>query len=60
MTNSPNKNKIYMPNMTEFEEEYYKWEGKYELMDPDKFYENVENVQKKDPLDTPKNDNHYQ
>lgn len=49
-----------MPKLTEFEEEYYKWEGKYEIMDPEKFYENVEYVQKKDPLDTPKNDNHSQ
>jgi len=36
--------------MSEFEEQYYKWEGKYELMDPNKFYsdveDNVENVQK--------------
>ena len=32
---------VDMPKLTEFEEEYYKWEGKYELMDPDKFYENV-------------------
>jgi len=39
-----------MNNMSEFEELYYKWEGKYELMDPNKFYDdiqdNVENVQK--------------
>lgn len=39
-----------MPEMSSFEKEYYKWEGKYELMDPDKFYgdmpDNVENVQK--------------
>jgi hypothetical protein len=39
-----------MPEMSSFEKEYYKWEGKYELMDPDKFYEDmpdyVENVQK--------------
>lgn len=38
------------PGFTEFEESYYKWEGKYELMDPNKFYDdvedNVENVQK--------------
>lgn len=26
------------PGLTEFEEQYYKWEGKYELMDPEKFY----------------------
>lgn len=25
--------------MSEFEEYFYKWEGKYELMDPEKFYE---------------------
>ena len=38
--------------MTEFEEEYYRLEGKYEPLDPEKFYadidEYVENVQKKD------------
>ena len=36
--------------MTEFEKEYYKQEGLYEIMDPNKFYDsiqdNVENVQK--------------
>jgi hypothetical protein len=36
--------------MTEFEELYYKQEGLYEIMDPNKFYDdiqdNVENVQK--------------
>ena len=43
---------VDMPGLTEFEKEFYKWEGKYELMDPDKFYDdihdekNVENVQK--------------
>ena len=38
------------PKLTEFEESYYKWESKYEIMDPNKFYDdiqdNVENVQK--------------
>jgi hypothetical protein len=41
-----------MNEMTEFEELYYKWEGKYIPLDPEKFYadieEYVENVQKKD------------
>ena len=41
-----------MNHMTEFEELYYKWEGKYIPLDPEKFYadieEYVENVQKKD------------
>ena len=36
--------------MTEFEELYYKQEGLYEIMDPNKFYDdipdNVEYVQK--------------
>jgi hypothetical protein len=33
--------------MSEFEELYYKQEGLYEIMDPNKFYEDVvENVQK--------------
>lgn len=44
---------IDMPKLTEFEEEFYKWEGKYELMDPEKFYENVEDVQKKEIIDIP-------
>ncbi len=39
-----------MNHMTEFEELYYKQEGLYEIMDPNKFYDdiqdNVENVQK--------------
>jgi len=39
-----------MNNMSEFEELYYKQEGLYEIMDPNKFYDdiqdNVENVQK--------------
>jgi hypothetical protein len=39
-----------MNSMSEFEKEYYKQEGKYEIMDPNKFYDdiqdNVENVQK--------------
>ena len=43
-----------MNNMTEFEKEYYAKEGLYEIMDPNKFYDdidievlsNVENVQK--------------
>ncbi len=36
-----------MNNMSEFEEQYYKWEGLYEPMDPNKFYNDVvENVQK--------------
>ena len=39
-----------MSSMSEFEIKFYKWEGKYELMDPNKFYDdiqdNVENVQK--------------
>lgn len=43
------KNMIDMPKLTEFEEEYYKWEGKYELMDPDKFYQDVEEYVQKDP-----------
>jgi hypothetical protein len=37
-----------MSKFTEFEEEYYKWEDKYEIMDPNVFYDNVENVPKKD------------
>ena len=36
-----------MPKLTEFEEEYYKWEGKYELMDPDKFYGDMPNMDDK-------------
>lgn len=32
---------IDMPELTEFEKEYYKWEGKYEPMDPEKFYEDM-------------------
>ena len=40
---------VDMPKLTEFEEEYYKWEGKYELMDPDKFYQDVEEYVQKDP-----------
>jgi hypothetical protein len=39
-----------MNNMTEFEKEYYRKEGLYEIMDPNKFYDdivdNVEYVQK--------------
>jgi hypothetical protein len=39
-----------MNNMSEFEELYYKQEGLYEIMDPNKFYDdiqdNVEDVQK--------------
>ena len=39
-----------MNNMSEFEKEYYKQEWLYEIMDPNKFYDdiqdNVENVQK--------------
>ena len=27
-----------MSQFSEFEEQYYKWEGKYEIMDPEKFY----------------------
>ena len=37
-----------MNNMTEFEKEYYKQEGLYEIMDPNVFYDDVENVPKKD------------
>jgi len=29
---------VEQPKLTEFEEEYYKWENKYEIMDPEKFY----------------------
>jgi hypothetical protein len=40
-----------MNEMTEFEKEYYRIEGIYSPMDPEKFYadidEYVENVQKK-------------
>jgi hypothetical protein len=39
-----------MNKFTEFEELYYKQEGLYEIMDPNKFYDDieeyVENVQK--------------
>ena len=36
-----------MSNMSEFEKEYYRREGLYEIMDPNKFYEDVvDNVQK--------------
>jgi len=51
MNNLPNKNKIYMPRMTEFEEEYYRNQGLW-YMDPDKFYDDIpdspieDNVQK--------------
>jgi len=30
-----------MNQLTEFEKEYYKWEGLYEPMDPDVFYAEV-------------------
>ena len=45
-----NKEYKVMNKMTEFEIEYYAKEGKYEIMDPEKFYadipDNVENVLK--------------
>jgi hypothetical protein len=31
-----------MSNMSEFEKEYYKQEGLYEIMDPNKFYADIE------------------
>ena len=36
-----------MPKLTEFEEEYYRLEGKYEPMDPDKFYGDMPNMDDK-------------
>lgn len=45
---------VNMPKLTEFEESYYKWEGKYELMDPEKFYGNMPDIEdNKPPENTP-------
>ena len=44
-----------MPEMSSFEKEYYKWEGKYELMDPDKFYGNMPDMDNKENVEKVQN-----